>query len=166
MVFKSRGTTKQTGTFCRYRCHKKNQPNNRVLLEFNCLVVLFLLLYVICASVPAAGTERKGNIFFPRPTWIFPSYRPSMMMVLSTLSDLPDWSALEIMYSALNTENVERSLAKIKACATGYSLHVRESSNVLDSRFHAVNTGFQVLDSNLCKWNLDSGPSCWKADKR
>lgn len=61
MVFKSRGTKKQTGTFCRYRCHKKRpkEQNNRVLLEFNCLVVLFLLLYVICASVPAAGTERK-----------------------------------------------------------------------------------------------------------
>ena len=35
---------------------KTKEPKNRVLLEINCLVVLFLLLYVICASVPAAGT--------------------------------------------------------------------------------------------------------------
>ena len=43
------------------------EPNNRVLLEFNCLVVLFLLLYVICASVPAAGTERKEKRTFSSP---------------------------------------------------------------------------------------------------
>ena len=27
---------------------------------------------------------------------------------------------------------------------------------VLDSRFHAVDSGFHVLDSSLCQWNLDS----------
>ena len=27
----------------------------------------------------------------------------------------------------------------------------------LDSEFHAVEFGFQVLDSSLCQWNLDSG---------
>ena len=31
-----------------------------------------------------------------------------------------------------------------------------ESENVLDYRFHAVHSGFQVLDSSLCQWNLDS----------
>ena len=35
--------------------------------------------------------------------------------------------------------------------------HVRESKTVLDSGFHAVDFGFQVLDSWLCHWNLDSG---------
>ena len=88
------------------------------------------------------------------------------MIVLSTLSDMPDWSALEIIYSGLNTENVERSLAKIKACVTGYSPHVMESNNVLDSGFHVVDSGLQVLDPNLRQWNFDSGPSCLKADKR
>ena len=88
------------------------------------------------------------------------------MIVLSTLSDKPDWSALEVIYSGLNTENVERSIAKIKTGATGYSPHVRESNNVLDSGFHTVDTGFQALDPNLCQWNMDSGLSCSKADNR
>ena len=38
------------------------------------------------------------------------------------------------------------------------SPHVREySSTVLDCVFHAVDSGFQVLDSSLCHVNLDSG---------
>ena len=28
---------------------------------------------------------------------------------------------------------------------------------VLDSGFHAVDSGLQILDSSLCEWNLDSG---------
>ena len=35
--------------------------------------------------------------------------------------------------------------------------HVREYKTVLDSGFHAVDFGFQVLDSWLCHWSLDSG---------
>ena len=27
----------------------------------------------------------------------------------------------------------------------------------LDSGFHTVDSGFQVLDSSICQWNLDSG---------
>ena len=37
------------------------------------------------------------------------------------------------------------------------SPHVRESKTVLDSGFHTVDSGFQVLDSSICQWNLDSG---------
>ena len=37
------------------------------------------------------------------------------------------------------------------------SPHVKESKTVLDSRFHAMDSGFQVLVSSLCKWNLESG---------
>ena len=37
------------------------------------------------------------------------------------------------------------------------SPHIRESKTVLDSGFHAVDSRFQVLDSSLCQWNLDSG---------
>ena len=37
------------------------------------------------------------------------------------------------------------------------SLHVRESKTVLDSGFHTVDSGFQVLDPSLCQWNLESG---------
>ena len=35
--------------------------------------------------------------------------------------------------------------------------HVRESRTVLDSGFHAVDSGFRVPDSCLFLWNLDSG---------
>ena len=34
---------------------------------------------------------------------------------------------------------------------------VRESKTVLDYGFHAGDSWFQVLDSSLCQWNLDSG---------
>ena len=42
------------------------------------------------------------------------------------------------------------------------SPHARESRTVLDSGFHAVDSGFQVLDACLFLWNLDSGfQSLW-----
>ena len=40
------------------------------------------------------------------------------------------------------------------AFLAGFSSHARESKTVLDSGFHAVDSGFQVLDSSLCQWNL------------
>ena len=40
-------------SFCRYITKETMEPNNRVLLKgFIVLIVLFLLLYVMCASVP------------------------------------------------------------------------------------------------------------------
>ena len=36
---------------------ESEEPNNRVLLEVYRLVVLFLLLYIICASVLTEGTD-------------------------------------------------------------------------------------------------------------
>ena len=42
---------------------------------------------------------------------------------------------------------------------------VRESKQVLDSRFHAGDFGFQALDSRHCQWNLDFGfQSLWDSD--
>ena len=35
-------------------------------------------------------------------------------------------------------------------------LHVREPKTVLDSGFHTVDSGIQVLNASLCQWNLDS----------
>ena len=37
------------------------------------------------------------------------------------------------------------------------SSHARKSKTVLNSGLHAVDSGFQVLNSSLCWWNLDSG---------
>ena len=33
---------------------------------------------------------------------------------------------------------------------------VRESKTVLDSGFHTMDSGFQIPDSSLCRWNLGS----------
>ena len=42
---------------------------------------------------------------------------------------------------------------------------VRESKQVLDAEIHAGDSGFQVLDSSLCQWKLDSGfLSLWDLD--
>ena len=38
-----------------------------------------------------------------------------------------------------------------------WSPHLRGSKTVLDSGFHSVDSGFQVLESSHCQWNLDSG---------
>ena len=38
-----------------------------------------------------------------------------------------------------------------------FSPHVGRTKTDLDSGFHAVDSGFQVLDSSSCKGNLDSG---------
>ena len=35
--------------------------------------------------------------------------------------------------------------------------YIRKTKTVLDSGFHAVDSGFQILDSSLCQRNLDSG---------
>ena len=44
--------------------HHKKKNNNNQRIEFSwglyCLVVLFLLLYVICASIPTEGTVKQG----------------------------------------------------------------------------------------------------------
>ena len=129
------------------------KPKNRVLLEFYCLVVLFLVVRYQCLGTYRRNRQtRKGNILFPLPTWIFSSHPASTMIVLSTLSDIPDWSVLEIIYSGLNTRNVEWSLAKIKGSTTGYSPHVRESNNVLDSGFRIPYTGSQSLPVKLGFW--------------
>ena len=37
------------------------------------------------------------------------------------------------------------------------SPYVREPKTVLDSGLHAVDSGFQLVDSSLFQWNLDSG---------
>ena len=37
------------------------------------------------------------------------------------------------------------------------SSHARESKEVLDSGFHGVDSGFQVLNRSLCQGNVDSG---------
>ena len=54
------------GSFCKNCHHKRNyatKQNNRVLLGVLLLVVLFILLYVICASEPRGGTKKWFNPF-------------------------------------------------------------------------------------------------------
>ena len=49
---------------------------------------------------------------------------------------------------AITTEIVERICPMLG--------NPRQSS-ILDSGFHTVDSRFQLLDSNLCQWKLDSG---------
>ena len=44
----------------------------------------------------------------------------------------------------------------VKVLVVFLLLHVREPKTVLDSGFHAVDSGIQVLNASLCQWNLDS----------
>ena len=45
----------------------------------------------------------------------------------------------------------------VKFFLSYHSPHVRESRAVLNSEIHAEDSGFHVLDSPICQWNLDSG---------
>ena len=53
-----------------YDHHKKKQRNQ--MIEFSrglyCLVVLFLLVYVICASIPTEGTIKQGLKYYRHHT--------------------------------------------------------------------------------------------------
>ena len=52
----------------------------------------------------------------------------------------------------------ETSAGIMKVLVVFLLLHVREPKTVLDSGFHAVDSGIQVLNLNAspCQWNLDS----------
>ena len=50
----------------------------------------------------------------------------------------------------------ETSGGIVKVLVVFLLLHVREPKTVLDSGFHAVDSGIQVLNARLCQWNLDS----------
>ena len=48
-------------------------------------------------------------------------------------------------------------LTKLYPSLKNFPPHVRESKTVLDSGFRAVDSEFQVLDSGLFQWTMDSG---------
>ena len=54
---------------------------------------------------------------------------------------------------------VSRHLYQNSEIGKEISPNVRESIAVLDSGFHAVDSGFQALDFSgiFCQWNMDSG---------
>ena len=67
---------------------------------------------------------------------------------------------IQAMYerSRVNVKVEPRSTSFLSQYWSGPgSPRVRESRTLLDSGFHAVDSGFQVLDLGLCQWNLDSG---------
>ena len=53
-----------SGVFQQVRSSQKKQRNQRIEFSWGlyCLVVLFLLLYVICASITTEGTIKQGLI--------------------------------------------------------------------------------------------------------
>ena len=63
------------GSFSRYSHHKKGNQTIEFSWGLYCLVVLFLLVYVICVSIPTEGTVKQGLIqvlqkFIKIKTWV------------------------------------------------------------------------------------------------
>ena len=46
------------------------------------------------------------------------------------------------------------------------SPHGKESKTVLDSGFHVVESGFQVLHFSLCQWNYEPFMAWWSLNSR
>ena len=77
----------------------------------------------------------------------------------SSLGDL-DGSASNSPYTASAGKDQDSRFGKQcrdRRFSSIISPHVKESKTPLDSGFHVINPGFQVLDVSLCQWNLDSG---------
>ena len=58
-------------------------------------------------------------------------------------------------------ESIKRFIVYMSYLERKGAFYVRESRTVLDSGFHVVDFGFQVLDSSLCQRNLDSEFQSW-----
>ena len=73
------------GSFCKNFHHKRNNATKQIefswvsrVLGALLLVVLFILLYVICASVPAGGTKKWLNSF--RQVTVYCQLRKSRLL--------------------------------------------------------------------------------------
>ena len=77
-----------------------------------------------------------------------------------SLVEIHYWNLYSKKIIVLGFHLVVRTVNPVFLCfrsSYSHSLHVRESRAVLDSGIHAEDSGFQVLDSRICQWNLDSG---------
>ena len=143
------------------------ESNNRVLLGFYCLVVLFLLLYVIRASVPTEGTaDKKREYFVPSSHMDF--------HVLSRLNGDGTFYSLRYAWLICPWNHVKR--VKYRKCWAitrqneGLCYRLLAPCHGIQQRLGLwiPRRGFRIpgIGSQLCQWNLDSGPSCSKANKR
>ena len=77
-----------------------------------------------------------------------------------SLVEIHYWNLYSKKIIVLGFHLVVRTVNPVFLCfrsSYSQSLHVRESRAVLDSGIHAEDSGFQVLDSRICQWNLDFG---------
>ena len=75
MIFKSRGTQRQTGSSCRYLCHKTNKGTKKQsspgVLLFGC-IVSFVVRYQCLGTYRKKLTDKKREYFVPSSHMDFP----------------------------------------------------------------------------------------------
>ena len=77
-------------------------------------------------------------------------------VILPNLNSTQDWKS--IAHSLLNRGIIIwHAKCILKKMFLFIILRPMGTKTFLDSGFHAVDAGLQVLDSSLCQWNLDSG---------
>ena len=83
------------GSFSRYGHHNKKKKQRNQTIEFSwgfyCLVVLFLLVYVICASINTEGTVKQGLTIlqkFKIKTWVKSTCDTILSVFFSYLQDV------------------------------------------------------------------------------
>ena len=91
----------------------------------------------------------SGVLYFFGMIYTFLSRGAASLWIMQTTQKF----TLQIPFPRLEHFNraVGSTLYLFAACKAS------ESKTVLDSGFHVVDSRFQVLDSSLCQWNLDSG---------
>ena len=82
-----------SGVFQQVRSSQKKQRNQRIEFSWGlyCLVVLFLLLYVICASITTEGTIKQGLIVLQKlkiKTWVKSTRHTTLRVFFSYLQDV------------------------------------------------------------------------------
>ena len=83
------------GSFSRYGHHNKKKKQRNQTIEFSwgfyCLVVLFLLVYVICASIPTEGTAKQSLTVLQKlkiKTWVKSTRDTTLNVFFSYLQDV------------------------------------------------------------------------------
>ena len=70
------------------------------------------------------------------------------------------WNRIDVAKSEIFTDETHWTVSSTLCCFHSRATFRHMLGNpgkVLDPGFHATDLGFQVLDSSLCQWNLDTG---------